>query len=512
MRVSRSILWNVCGSALPLAVGLAVIPTIVRRLGVERFGLLSVIWMMIGYFSLLDLGVSRTLTKVTADRIGSPAEKEIPSLLVTALALVLACSITVSLILAACAHVLAQRVLHVSPRILEDVSRAVVWLSLGLPFVMISTVLLGVLEGLQKFAATNLVRLPLGALMFLVPFGVVFFSNHLAPVAAMLSAVRVASVIALGVIVFRAVPGLRTERARFRRDAVRHLLTFGGWLTLSNVVGPVLVYFDRFLIAAERGSAAVAFYTVPYDALNRLLAFPTAIQGVLFPAFASLRVQEPSRVAAVFRKSSEKTALLMLPAMLGVMLLARQGLQLWLGAQFARESAVVAEILMIGVFLNAMARAPFVMVQGYGYARWTALLHVLELPPYVVALYWLLRRYGIEGAAIAWTARIVVDTTALYLMAIRLERALLGTALRDLSCIAAAYAAAIGLDWAEPALPVRIAILAIITLGSASVLLRDVRGALIKEGAAASAAPSVGLGWPTGWPVEPARPKPRTET
>src|SRR6185437_6180920 len=331
------------------------------------FGLLSVIWMLIGYFSLFDLGLSRTLTKVTADRIGSPAEKEIPSLLVTALALVLACSITVSSILAACAHLLAQRVLHVSPEILEDVSQAVIWLSLGLPFVMVSTVLLGVLEGLQKFAATNLVRLPLGLLMFLVPFGVVFFSNHLAPVAAVLSAVRVASVVALVVIALRLVPGLRTERGGFRRHAVRDLLTFGGWLTLSNVVGPLLVYFDRFLIAAELGSAAIAFYTVPYDTLNRLLTFPTAIQGVLFPAFASLRVQEPARAAAVFRKSSEKTVLLMLPAMLGVMLLARQGLQLWLGAQFATESALVAHILMVGVFLNAMARAPFVMVQGYGY-------------------------------------------------------------------------------------------------------------------------------------------------
>lgn len=478
MRLSRSILWNICGTALPLVVGVAVVPTIVSRLGVERFGLLSVIWMLIGYFSLFDLGLSRTLTKVTADRVGSPAEREIPSLLCTALVLVLTCSITVSAVLAACSRVLAQRVLHVSPQMLGDVSDSIIWLSLGLPFVMISTVLIGVLEGFQKFAVTNLVRLPLGMLMFLVPFGIVFISARLAPITAVLSVVRVVSVIALGVIALRMVPGLKTDRARFRRDEVRYLLTFGGWLTVSNLVGPLLVYFDRFLIATELGSAAIAFYTVPYDTLNRLLTFPTAIQGVLFPAFASLRVQDPTRVAAVFRKSSERTGLLMLPALLGVMLLARAGLQLWLGAQFARQSATVAQILMIGVFINAMARGPFVMVQGYGYARWTALLHVLELPPYAAALYWLLQRYGIEGAAIAWTGRIIADTAVLYLMAVRLERGLLGTALRDLSCICIACAAAFGLNWIGPALPVRLALLAIVALCSASVLLRDVRRAL----------------------------------
>lgn len=478
MSVSRSILWNICGTALPLAVGVAVIPTIVSGLGVERFGLLSVIWMLIGYFSLFDLGLSRTLTKVTADRLGTPAEKEIPSILRTALALVLGCSIAVSAILAACSRPFAQGVLHASPQMLGDLSDAVIWLSLGLPFVMVSTVLIGVLEGLQKFALTNLVRLPLGVLMFLVPFGAVFFSDHLAPVAALLSAVRIASVIALGVIVSRVIPGLWTERGRFRRDEVRHLLTFGGWLTVSNMVGPLLVYFDRFLIAMQLGGAAVAFYTVPYDALNRLLSVPTAIQGVLFPAFASLRALDSARVVAVFRKSSEKTAVLMLPALLGVMLLARQGLQLWLGARFAQESAMVARILIIGVLLNAMARAPFVMVQGYGYARWTALLHLLELPPYAAALYWLLGRYGIEGAAIAWTGRIAVDTAALYLMAVRLERGLRATALRDLSCVGIACAAAVGLERIGPDLSVRLALLAIVALSCASVLLRDVRRAL----------------------------------
>lgn len=498
MKVSRSVLWNVGGTALPLVVGVAVIPTIVGRLGVERFGLLSVIWVVIGYLSLFDLGLSRTLTKVTADRVGSPAEQEIPSLLCTTLILVVTCGIAMSAILAACSWTVAH-VLHVSPQMLGDVSDSIVWLSVGLPFVMVSTVLFGVLEGFQRFAVTSLVRLPLGVLMFLVPFGAVFFSERLAVITAALSAVRILSAIVLGTIVLRIVPGLRTQRARFRRDQVRHLLTFGGWLTVSNVVGPLLVYFDRFLIATMLGSAAIAFYTVPYDTLNRLLILPTAIQGVLFPAFVSLRIRDPERVAVVFRKSSEKTVLLMLPALLGVMLLARQALQLWLGPQFALESASVAGILMIGVFINGLARAPFVMVQGYGYAKWTALLHLLEVPPYAVALWWLLQRHGIEGAAIAWTGRIVLDTAVLYLMAVRLEQRLLGTALRDLSWTIIMCAAAVGLAWMDSAMALRLAVLTVVTLCSAAVLLRDVRRALIeRRPTEASAAPPLGIGGRSG--------------
>ena len=98
----------------------------------------------------------------------------------------------------------------------------------------------------------------------------------------------------------RSIPA--AEPLRFRRELVGPLLTYGGWLTVSNVVGPLMVYFDRFVIAAMLGSTAIAYYTVPYDVLNRLLLFPQAIQGVLFPNFALMRAQNSPRLVGVFSR------------------------------------------------------------------------------------------------------------------------------------------------------------------------------------------------------------------
>src|SRR6202000_916911 len=108
--------------------------------------------------------------------------------------------------------------------------------------------------------------------------------------------------------------------------------------TVSNVVGPLMVYFDRFVIAAMLGSAAIAYYTVPYDVLNRLLLFPQAIQGVLFPSFAIMWVQGSPRIVSVFARASLATMLLMTPALLAIMLFADQGLDAWVGASFAHNS------------------------------------------------------------------------------------------------------------------------------------------------------------------------------
>lgn len=484
MKVSRSIIWNVCGTAMPLVVGVAVIPAIIKGLGVARFGVLSVIWMMIGYFAVFDLGLSRTLTKVTADRVGTPAEAEIPSLIATAVAIVLLSSITLSAMLVACSKIIAARVLKVPPSMVADVSGAIIWLSIGFPFVLISTVLFGVLEGFHRFAVTSAIRLPLGILMFLVPFVVLPFSNSLSVITAALSLVRILVFVVLVLMTLRIAPKLRDGTTRFRRDQLKPLLTYGGWLTVSNVVGPVLVYFDRLVIAAFLGTAEIAYYTVPYDTLSRLLIFPTAIQGVLFPTFATLRAQSPARVVAVFKKSSEKTLLLMMPALVAVMLFANRGLHIWLGTEFAQRSAAVAKVLIIGVFVNALARAPFVLVQGYGRAKWTAWLHLSELPVYALCLWALIRRNGIEGVALAWTGRVLVDTIALYVMASRLEPGLKDIAVRNAIWIMIVGAATIlsGL-LVHPAV-IRILIVSVVTLCCGFVLLRDVREALFARGAA----------------------------
>jgi O-antigen/teichoic acid export membrane protein len=446
--------------------------------------------MMIGYFGVFDLGLSRTLTKMVADRVGTPKEVEVPSLIVTTVTIVTACSGAVSIVLAAGAKIIAEKLLHVPPLIIGDVSNAIVWLAVSLPFVLISTVLFGVLEGFQRFAVTSSVRLPLGVLMFLVPLGVLSFDNHLGAITAALTVVRVAALFVLAWLTGRIVPGLRPKAAKFRSDQVRPLITFGGWLTVSNIVGPLLVYFDRFVIAAILGTAAIAYYTVPYDALSRLLILPTAIQGVLFPAFAALRALSPERVVAVFRRSSEKTVLLMMPAVLAVTLFAGRGLHVWLGSGFAQESATVAKILIMGVFINGLARAPFVLVQGYGYAKWTALLHLVELPLYAICLWVLLKKYGINGAAIAWTCRVVADTVAVYIMAGRLERSLGRTVIRDAVWIMAVCLGAIGSDIAVHQVVVRAALVAAVTLCCGLILIRDLKAALFVSDIAASSGPS----------------------
>src|SRR5215472_13720195 len=85
--LARNTTWSIAGLVLPMAAGLVAVPPLVRLLGVDRFGLLSLAWLVIGYFSLFDLGMGRALTKLVAHELGANREHSIPPLVWTSLLL-----------------------------------------------------------------------------------------------------------------------------------------------------------------------------------------------------------------------------------------------------------------------------------------------------------------------------------------------------------------------------------------------------------------------------------------
>lgn len=185
-------------------------------------------------------------------------------------------------------------------------------------------------------------------------------------------------------------------------------------MTVTNVISPLMVSFDRFVLGVVVSVGAVAYYATPSEVINKLLLLPFVIVGVLFPAFSSGFAQDRARTKLLFVRGVKYTFLTMFPVLLVLVVFAREGLTLWVGADFAAHSAVVLQWLAIGVFFNGIAQVPFAFVQGVGRPEITGKLHLCEFPAYAVLLWMLVHSEGIEGAAIAWTARSVVDALILF--------------------------------------------------------------------------------------------------
>jgi O-antigen/teichoic acid export membrane protein len=417
-RLTRNVLWNLVGTGAPLLVGIVAIPILLEGLGTERFGVLTLAWLIVGYFSLFDLGLGRALTQIIAQRIGRREFGDIPILFWAALSMMTALGVVGAAFAAGLSAWLVHDVLKVPAELQAETLTSFYMLAASIPVVIGTTGLRGTLEAYQRFDLVNAVRIPLGMLTFLAPVAVLPFSKSLPAVIGVLVCARAASWIAYAGMCISVEPEIRNV-PRVRTMYFRPLLRVGGWMTVSNIIGPLMAHMDRFLIAAVVSLSAVAYYATPFEVVTKLWVIPVALMGVVFPAFSSALATDPMRAARLFERVVEYVFLSLFPIALLVVTFAHEGLAIWIGAEFAQNSAVVLQLLTIGVFINSHARVPFGLIQGAGRPDLTAKLHLLELPIYIALLWWLLNDYGIIGAAVAWVLRIILDTVLLFGLAER---------------------------------------------------------------------------------------------
>ncbi|NML84127.1 oligosaccharide flippase family protein [Polaromonas sp.] len=415
MSLKRNTLWNLAGSTVPLVAGAALIPFTLGRLGNEAFGVLTLIWGLIGYFSLFDLGVGRALTYQLSQLSAAGRAAEIGPTLRAGMVLTLAAGLLGAGVVWVLAPGLAQHWLKISPALQHDSMQAFLIAALGVLPTTLASGLRGALEGLDRFSASNISRIALGLWMFMVPaWSVYIHGPDLWVITFYLVLGRCLVVLGMGL-------QLRSEL--FSKGAVlekRHLgglWNYGFWITVTGVVGPLMVYGDRFFVSAAVGAEQLPLYAIPQEGLLRLLLIPMALTGALLPRLAAMGQQE---AASSYRQSYRRVMLSMLGVCLLAAALAYPVLAVWLSAEFARAALPVVLVLCAGVWINSMALLPYTLLHARGNPRLTAIFHLFELLFYFFLLWFLSSWLGLLGAALAWAARVLLDLVLLRLAARRL--------------------------------------------------------------------------------------------
>jgi O-antigen/teichoic acid export membrane protein len=204
---------------------------------------------------------------------------------------------------------------------------------------------------------------------------------------------------------------------RYRPELIKTLLVSGGWMTVSNIVSPLMGYLDRFLIGATISAAAVAYYVTPNEMLTKLWIIPGALTAVLFPRFASVLIENSQDSALLFKKTVTVLFLVIFPITLFAAVYAKEILQFWINPEFAGKSYLLMQVFSFGVLINCLAHIPFTLIQGMGKARVTALIHTAELPLFAIALWLSATHLGLIGAVFAWLARMLIDTIIMFVQA-----------------------------------------------------------------------------------------------
>lgn len=400
-RLQNNAVLNAVGFAAPLVLALATTPFYLELIGIERYGALALIWVFLSFGQLSAFGIGRTLIHLTS---GSRTRSYRNEVVWTAVTMNAALSVVAAISVVFVGRMLLGEVLHEGAVLAQEIPGAVYAAAGTLPVLAVAVTFVAALEAQERFVTVNVIEVLSGVATYVAPLVVAsVYSVELAwLVVAAASGPLLRGVCAFAACVWR----LEVSWPSLSSDAARALFRYGRWVVLSTFVGTVISVADRPLIALEAGAVAVGTYALSFNLVSRLTIAAYSVGRALFPRLSTLTKEEAS---ALGHEALLSLAALLTPLVVGGMFLFRPFLEVWLDEATAAASGPAGEVLLFGVWINSLALIGFSVLQAQDRPSLPAKYHTLEAVPYLVVL-WIAVRFGhIEGAALAWSARNVVD-------------------------------------------------------------------------------------------------------
>ncbi len=426
---------NLVSPIARIAVALVTVPIFLRHIGDARFGVMTIVWILLGVFGFLDLGLSRAVTNALAKLRGAP-QAERARVLLTTLFISFGIGVIGGVALYVLGGFLLEHVISIPASLRPEIGGSFPWIACLLPLALLASAGAGALESGEQFVLVNTIQIIGMSLTQIAPVVMaVAVGPSLMVIIPTAAAAQALTAIAILGAVYR-LEGPFPLRAVDWNEA-RKLLGYGSWMFATNVVNPLLVSADQFLIGSVLGVAAVAHYGVPMNLVLRSGAIPVAFGRTFFPRMSSV----PGEAAYALGARALSTmgygfAAICAPAII----LSPIFFRYWIGADFALIAAPVAQVLFPGMWISGLSFVAFTLLQSQGRADLTGKLHMIEFLPFLALLWTLTLAFGIIGAAIAWSIRCAADAFALFWLS-GIPRRSVSSALLPAAILAASYLA-----------------------------------------------------------------------
>lgn len=399
--VTKNIIYNFSGQIALFLLGIFTAPFIIHTLGNNLYGVLSLVNVVVGYFSILDLGLGLSIIKYISDYHTQMDKEGLENVLGTALSSYIVIGLLGAGLIFIFTKFFMGRILHIPPEILPTAITVFYISALGFFINMVLTVVNSIPPALQRMDIQNSRNVIFG---FTGTFGTVLllaFGQGLVAVIVWNIVISLIATVVFLSVILKLVPKV-SIKPRFDKEILSKLMKFGSFKFLSNVSGQIVFQLDRLLIAAFHPVAFVTFYTAPTVIVQKGLMVILNVNNAVFPAMSqAYTLGDMVRVKDLYLRMTKFIAFLIVPITALLFVLSSEILLVWLGQDFALRSATTLKILALAYFLAAMSAPGVVAADAFGKPQLSALFAGISAAISLIAAVILIPRFDITGAATA---------------------------------------------------------------------------------------------------------------
>lgn len=281
--------FNIAAALLGLGVGLVLSPVLLATLGLERFGLWSLLWAIAGSLGMVDLRLAAALTPLVAAAWARQERERVARQVGAAFLFYIAMGL-VEVGVAVAGVRLPSLVAWIPEGLREEARFALVAAVVVFALTTVATVFDAVLQGLQRFDLSSriamVVMVARGIVLVLVALG----GGGLRALLLAEMTVAGAQCLLTARAVRRLLPDLRLLRAP-HGGTLRELAAFGGKLQIAHAGHLVTLHADKFLLSSFLGLSAVAYYELGQKVAYVMRGLPLLLISATMPVVSTMETR-----------------------------------------------------------------------------------------------------------------------------------------------------------------------------------------------------------------------------
>lgn len=415
-KMIRGVVFSVARKLVAGPIFLLIVPFILHKVGAAEYGVWAILGAVMNICTVLDLGLSATITKYIAEHNGTGDLNQLRRVADATLALYLAIAAVVVGGLALGSHAIVReffqgsfasagsQVLPLWPLLLITVGADV----LARPFG-------AMIGGLQRLDINNV-------LLFVHTLSnailtVIFLLAGAKLKGLLLAACITALLHLVGVVVASRwlLPSVGPNPFRCKFGVLKTICSFSTLLSAGYVITMIQGQFEKLYLARYAGVVAAGWYNMATEAASKVRRMPDLLLSPIMIAASELdAANERDKMRQLYFRSHKYLAVTSVPLVIFALLTAKTLVRLWVGPGLTQIALPFAGLVLGNFFMQVGGPTDAVLI-GRGILRpavYTALVAgVLN----IVLSYIFISRWGFSGAMLGTALPMIISTVYFFI-------------------------------------------------------------------------------------------------
>ena len=409
--VKKNIVANFAGSIWQGIMSLVFIPLYIKFMGVESWGLIGFFATLQAVFSLLDMGLSSTLTREMARLSILPDKKqEMRNLVRTMEIIYWSIAVLAGSIIAASSSFIVHHWVKAGELPTQTIEQAILIMGFVMALQMPIGFYSGGLMGLQKQVTLNVVNISVATLRGV---GAVLILWLVSPTIQAFFLWQIATssinIFLLALFLWRRLPS-SNRKAIFQKQLLKGIWKFAAGISGISIFAIILSQLDKIVLSKMLSLEMFGYYMLASVVAMSLTRFFTPVFHSVYPRFTQLvSIGDQEGLKQLYHKSCQFMSILILPIAIIIALFSYEIILIWTqNPVTAEKTHLLVSILICGTAINGLMNLPYALQLASGWTQLSIFKNIFAVLLVIPLIIYMSNRYGATGASCVW---LILHTT-----------------------------------------------------------------------------------------------------